>query len=48
MRTYCIAQGTLLKAKCDLNGKEVQMREGVYVYVWLDPCCCTVENNTTL
>ena len=33
MRTYCVAQGTLL-CSGDLNGKEVQ-REGMDVYVWL-------------
>ena len=37
MRTYCIAQGTLLNALGgDLNRKKVK-REGayVYIYVWL-------------
>ena len=34
MRTYCIAQGTLLMLCGDLNGKELQ-KEGIYGYVWL-------------
>ena len=34
MRAYCIAQGTLLNAHGDLNGKEIQ-KDGIYVYIWL-------------
>ena len=32
MRTYDIAQGIILNALGDLNGKEVQ-REGIYAHV---------------
>ena len=42
MRTYCVAQGTLLSAS-NLNGKELQKRQ-VYVYI-ADSICCTVETN---
>ena len=31
----------------DLNGKEVQMGEDVYICM-ADSFCCTVETNTTL
>ena len=31
MRTYCIAQGTLLNALCDLKRKESK-RERIYIY----------------
>ena len=34
MRTYCIAQGILLKTPKEMNPKEIQ-KEGIYVYVWL-------------
>ena len=34
MKAYCIAQGTLLNAHGDLNGKEIQ-KDGIYVYIWL-------------
>ena len=34
MRTYCIAQETLLVLCGDLNGKEIQ-KEEIYVYIWL-------------
>ena len=32
MRTYYLAQGTLLNALCDVNGKEIQKREDIYIY----------------
>ena len=47
MRTDCIAQGTLLSALCDLNGKEIQKRGDTCIRTD-DSLCCTVETNTTL
>lgn len=32
MRTHCIAQGTLFSTPCDLNGKEIQNREYIYMH----------------
>ena len=42
MRTYYIAQGTLLNALCDQNGKEIQKREDICIHA-ADSPCCTVE-----
>ena len=33
IRSYCIAQGILLSVPDDLNRKEIQEKEGIYVYV---------------
>ena len=32
MRTYCVAQGTLLKLCRDLNGRGDPKKEGVYAH----------------
>ena len=54
MRTYRIAQGTLLNAYGDLNGKEIPQRGDIYmcIYIYMytvtDSHCCTTENKTTL
>ena len=45
MRTYCIAQGTLLSG--DLNGKEIQKRGDICIRI-ADSLCRTAETNTTL
>ena len=42
MRTYCIAQGTLLNALCDLNGKEIRGRRGMCAHM-ADSISCTAE-----
>ena len=48
MKTYCIAQGTLLRALCsNLNGKEIQKRGGTCTHI-ADSFCCTTETNTTV
>ena len=47
MRTCCTAQGTLLNALCDLNGKEIQERGDICIHI-ADSFCCTVETNTIL
>ena len=47
MRTYCIAQGTLLMLCGDLNGKEIQKRGDIGIYI-ADSLCCTAETNTPL
>lgn len=40
MRTYCIAQGTLLVPCGDLSGKEIQKEEiYTYIYVLIDSLC---------
>ena len=44
MRTYCIAQGTLLNALCDLNGTEIQGRGGICVCM-ADSIYCIAETN---
>ena len=44
MRTYCIAQGTLLNALCDLNGKEIQGGGGICVRM-AGSIYCTAETN---
>ena len=46
MRTYCIAQGTLLNA-FDLDGKEIQNRRDIFIHI-ADSFYLTVESNTTL
>ena len=43
MRTYRIAQGTLLNALCDLNGKEIQKIVDICIYM-TDSLCCTARN----
>ena len=46
MKTYCIAQGTLMHCG-DLNGKEVQKRGDIYIYIYIsDSLCYTTETNT--
>ena len=45
MRNYCIAQGILLYALSDLNGKETQKRGDICMHI-ADSICCTVESNT--
>ena len=45
MRTYCVAQGTLLSDPCDLNGKEIQKRRDLCMHI-TDSLFCTVETNT--
>ena len=35
MQTYCRAQGALLSALWDTNGKEIQKRGGACIYIWL-------------
>ena len=45
MRIYCTAQGTLVNALCDLNGKEIKKRKGICI---ADSLYCTVETNATL
>ena len=47
MRTYCIAQGTLLMLCGDLNEKEIQERGDICVRR-ADSLCCTAGTNTTL
>ena len=47
MRTYSIAQGTLLNPRGDLNGKEVQ-KGGDICKCMAESLCSTVETNTTL
>ena len=47
MRIYCIAQGTLLGALGDLNGKKIQNRGHICVPV-TDSFCCTIETNSTV
>ena len=47
MRTYCIAQGTLLNARGDLSGMEIQKRGDIYIRTE-DSFCCMVETSTTL
>ena len=47
MRAYCVAEGTLLIHCGDLNGKEIQKRVDICIYI-TDSLCCTVETNTTL
>ena len=47
MRTYWTAQGTLLSALCDLNGKEIQGRGDIGACV-ADSLRCIAEPNTTL
>ena len=47
MRTYCIAQGTLLSALCDLNEQEIQKRGDICTHI-ADSLCCTVKTNTIL
>ena len=42
MRTYCVAQGTLLSGLCDLNGKEIQGRGNICIRT-ADSLCCTVN-----
>ena len=39
MRTYRIAQGTLLNAYGDLNGKEIPKREDIYKCKYIDLYC---------
>ena len=46
MRTYCIAQGTLLDA-FDLDGKEIQKRGDIFIHI-ADSLYLTVESSTTL
>ena len=47
MRTYCIAQGTLLNDHGNLNGKEVQKEEDICICT-VDSLYYTVETYTTL
>ena len=47
MRTYCIAQGTLLNALGDLSGMEIQKRGDAGMCI-ADALCCTVETSTTI
>ena len=47
MKTYCTAQGILLNALCDLNGKEIQKGGDICTGI-TDSLCCTAETNTTL
>ena len=47
MRTHCITQGTLLNARGDLKGKEIQKRGEVCIHI-SESLCCTAETNTTL
>ena len=47
MRTCPIAQGTHLMHCGDLNGREVQKGEDIYMCM-ADIFCCAVEANTTL
>ena len=47
MRTYCVAQGTLLRPCGNLNGKEIQSRGNIGICI-TDPLCCTAETNTAL
>ena len=47
MRADWIAQGTLLNACGDLNGKEIQKRGDTHIQR-ADSLCCTAETNTTL
>lgn len=44
---YCIMQGTLLNALCDLNGKEIQ-KEGEICIRTVDSLCCTIEANINI
>ena len=44
---YCITQGTLLNALCDLNGKEIQ-KEGEICIRIVDSLCCTIETNINI
>ena len=46
MRTYCIAQGTLLDALGDLSGMEIQKRGDTGMCI-ADSLCCMVETSTT-
>ena len=39
MRNYYLAQGTLLNALCDVNGKEIQKREDIRIHRADSPCC---------
>ena len=47
MRTYRLAQGTLPKAMCDVNRKEIQ-KGGDVCTCMADSLCCPAETNTTL
>ena len=46
MRTYCVAQGTLLKLCRDLNGRGNPKKEGVYVHTGF-PGGAVVQNLPT-
>ena len=47
MRTYHIAQGTLLSAPSDLDGKEIPKGGDVCIRT-ADSLCCTAETNSAL
>ena len=47
MRTYCIVQGTLFRVLWGLNGKEIQKRGDMCIYI-ADSLCYTSETNITL
>ena len=47
MRAYSAAQGPLLNALGDLNGKEIQKKRGMCIRMTDSRfLCCTVETNT--
>ena len=48
MRTYCIAQETVLKPCGDLNGKESPPKKGNICIHIADSFFCTAETNTIL
>ena len=49
MRTYCIAQATLLSALINgLYGERVKKKSGYMSMYKIDSLCCTHETNTTL
>ena len=47
MRIYCIAQGTLLNVRGDLNGKEIQKDGDICIYT-ADSLYCMGETNIIL
>ena len=45
MRTCFIVQGTPMVLNGGLNGKEIQKRRAIYIYVWL--ICFAVQQKPT-
>ena len=49
MRTYYIAQGTLLNALCWAKWEGNFLKGGrIYIYIYISDSSCTAENTKTL